>query len=305
MNRDLLIAVFASLVVHAAALPALPLHVEARSGTGTRPELVVLGVVRSAASPHPTEASSVTSSVPSTPSQPKRPAKDLPRAGEPEPQPKPEEAKPVRPRLPDVDLPQIDLDHRLAMARRRAEAAAETLASAWQSLRERAARAAETSGSRKPDESRERQPSAGRQPEAPEARPIPSVPSPPPTPARRRTPAPSTGSRARPGSEDATRGANRQVRAEYLAEVLSRVQAAKFYPLRARRRREHGTVKVRFTIRATGELGTVKVCNSSGRSGLDRAAVQTVRRAAPFSPFPDALRAHELHVVVPIVYQLR
>jgi protein TonB len=124
-------------------------------------------------------------------------------------------------------------------------------------------------------------------------------------PSRRRTPAPSAGARARPGSEEATKGANRQVRAEYLAEVLSRVQAAKFYPLRARRRREHGTVKVRFTIRATGELGAVEVAGSSGRSCLDRAAVQTVRRAALFPPFPEALRANELHVVVPIVYQLR
>lgn len=312
MNRDLLIAVFASLVVHATALPALPLHVEARSGTGTRPELVVLGVVRSAASPQVAEETPARTSAPATSPRPEPQAQEPPSAevaATREPQPAPEHQprmkEPARPRLPDIDLPQLDLDQRLAMARRRAESATETLASAWQRLQEQTRAAEEAACPPEPSENKEPQPSDEGDPQQAEAPAKPSAPSSPVTPAQRRTPAPSAGARGRPGSEEATKGANRQVQAEYLAEVLSRVQMAKFYPRQARRRREHGTVKVRFTIQATGALGAVEVSGSSGRSRLDEAAVRTVRRAAPFPPFPEALRAHELHVVVPIVYQLR
>ena len=43
-------------------------------------------------------------------------------------------------------------------------------------------------------------------------------------------------------------------------------------------------------IRANGTLESVRVRRTSGHSELDNAAIGIVRLAAPFEPFPSALR---------------
>ncbi len=47
-----------------------------------------------------------------------------------------------------------------------------------------------------------------------------------------------------------------------------------------------GATLVRFSINGNGGLGAVSVAKSSGSSKLDQAAVQVIRRAAPFPPPP-------------------
>ena len=49
-------------------------------------------------------------------------------------------------------------------------------------------------------------------------------------------------------------------------------------------------------IAADGSLRDVVVVSSSGQSGLDQAAVQILKLAAPFAPFPDSLR-HDYDVL--------
>jgi periplasmic protein TonB len=62
------------------------------------------------------------------------------------------------------------------------------------------------------------------------------------------------------------------------------------YPLEAHRTGT-GYPVLEVAIAADGSLKAVTVVSSSGQRGLDQAAVQILRLAAPFAPFPDALRS--------------
>lgn len=48
----------------------------------------------------------------------------------------------------------------------------------------------------------------------------------------------------------------------------------------------HGTALVGFEIGALGALASVRILRSLGSEGLDRAALDHIRRAAPFPPPP-------------------
>jgi len=62
------------------------------------------------------------------------------------------------------------------------------------------------------------------------------------------------------------------------------------FPEAARSRSAAGSPVLEVAIRADGSLQQVMVRRSSGRRELDNAAIRTVRLAAPFDPFPPAMR---------------
>lgn len=74
--------------------------------------------------------------------------------------------------------------------------------------------------------------------------------------------------------------------ATWSAAIQSRIARQQRYP-----RGDHGEgrVRVRMVIERSGALSEVGIAQSSGRAALDRAAVQAVRRAAPFPPAPEGL----------------
>ena len=63
-----------------------------------------------------------------------------------------------------------------------------------------------------------------------------------------------------------------------------------YYPPAARARNIYGEVRLLVAIRSNGKLEQVKILKSSGYGVLDEAALQSVRQAAPFQPFPAELR---------------
>ncbi|MDP3937576.1 MAG: energy transducer TonB [Deltaproteobacteria bacterium] len=86
-------------------------------------------------------------------------------------------------------------------------------------------------------------------------------------------------------------------RDDRIAEIHARIQAALLYPREARRRGVEGTVHLRFALAEDGRVRRVDVRESSGARLLDRASIETVRRAQPF-PFV----AGDLEV--PVVFRL-
>ena len=62
------------------------------------------------------------------------------------------------------------------------------------------------------------------------------------------------------------------------------------FPSQARNRQAPGNPVLEVAIRADGSLQQVIVRRSSGRRDLDNAAIGIVRLAAPFDPFPPAMR---------------
>ncbi|NWO05737.1 MAG: energy transducer TonB [Alteromonadaceae bacterium] len=61
------------------------------------------------------------------------------------------------------------------------------------------------------------------------------------------------------------------------------------YPQQARRAGIHGNLRLLVQVRKDGTIREVAILESSGSSVLDDAAIQIVRRAAPFAPFPEDL----------------
>jgi protein TonB len=71
-----------------------------------------------------------------------------------------------------------------------------------------------------------------------------------------------------------------------------------FYPDVAQRYGD-GDVRLRVVIAADGALNSAEILSSSGIQALDTAAMTTVERSAPFSPFPEELaqKTPELEII--------
>ncbi len=61
------------------------------------------------------------------------------------------------------------------------------------------------------------------------------------------------------------------------------VDAVKQYPAQALRRREQGTIEVRVSLNARGEIVTIEAAQAEPRL-LVQAALEAVRKAAPYPP---------------------
>jgi protein TonB len=85
--------------------------------------------------------------------------------------------------------------------------------------------------------------------------------------------------------------------------ILRRVEELKRYPASARVERAEGKVVVKAVINEDGSIGEVEVFQSSGHSGLDKAAVETMRQAAPFH-LPRPLGQPRMTIKIPMSYRL-
>lgn len=80
--------------------------------------------------------------------------------------------------------------------------------------------------------------------------------------------------------------------AAYIDAFRARVEEIgnKNYPALARQKKIFGNVRLIVAILPTGHVKDITVLKSSGYPILDAAAVQSVRLAEPFQPFPAAIR---------------
>jgi len=89
---------------------------------------------------------------------------------------------------------------------------------------------------------------------------------------------------ARAASRDAagnSRQAGNAAVSNYPGKVLQKLRRAL-----PRRSSGKGEVYISFRVSANGSVGSIRIARSSGSPALDSAALETVRRAAPFPPIP-------------------
>ena len=86
----------------------------------------------------------------------------------------------------------------------------------------------------------------------------------------------------------------------YNAQILGHLQRFKRYPSVARG--AVGTVTVRFALNRAGEVIRSEVTKSSGNSVLDQEALEILRRANPFPPFPAAKAGADDFYIAPIKF---
>jgi TonB family protein len=114
-----------------------------------------------------------------------------------------------------------------------------------------------------------------------------------PTRPRAQTPSSAAGGISRGGSA---------ADANYHGRVAAHLARHKRFPSDARRRGEHGSAGIDFTIDGRGRVTAVRIARSSGHISLDRAAEAMVWRASPFPAPPDG---RPRRFSVPVSYSIR
>jgi periplasmic protein TonB len=83
---------------------------------------------------------------------------------------------------------------------------------------------------------------------------------------------------------------------ELLRAIRRQIQQTHAYPDAARREGLQGTALVAFRIASDGAVERLEIERSSGSRILDDASLRTIRRAAPYPPYPDWIR-------IPLTYK--
>jgi TonB family protein len=91
----------------------------------------------------------------------------------------------------------------------------------------------------------------------------------------------------------------------YLAQVKAGVRNHWIFPPQAREKRATGRLTAVFTIDKTGKLLRIVVEESSGFPILDHAAMEAVRGASPFPPFPDHITLERLNIRAMFDYRIK
>ena len=90
----------------------------------------------------------------------------------------------------------------------------------------------------------------------------------------------------------------------YMVVVRDWLERHKRYPLKAKRRKQEGVVKLWFKVDTTGRVVNFRVEESSGYATLDDEVVRMLKRAEPL-PLPDESWTDSLVMIVPINFSLR
>jgi protein TonB len=88
----------------------------------------------------------------------------------------------------------------------------------------------------------------------------------------------------------------------YPGQIVSKLRRSLRYPAEARRNRVTGEVHVSFVVSANGSTDRIRVVRSSGSPALDQAALETVRRAAPFPAIPREAGRESWAFTVPLAF---
>lgn len=91
----------------------------------------------------------------------------------------------------------------------------------------------------------------------------------------------------------------------YIGQVQRSVEGAKRYPEASRRAGRQGKLKIQFTILKNGEVENVKLLTETPYPNLNREAVAAVKRAAPFTGFPNNIMEQSLKVILPFRFELQ
>jgi len=90
----------------------------------------------------------------------------------------------------------------------------------------------------------------------------------------------------------------------YQDSIKQKIQENKRYPRWALRARHQGVALVVFDVKPGGDIGNLKLRQSSGFKELDQEARDVVKRAAPFLGFPQGMEVQKITIEVNIVFML-
>jgi len=90
--------------------------------------------------------------------------------------------------------------------------------------------------------------------------------------------------------------------ASYFSRIKHQIERVWSYPNDAARKGVSGKLSLRFRLSKDGNLVDVQLLDTSGSNILDAAAVEAVKGAAPFYPFPVTIDRETLSILATFVY---
>ena len=99
-------------------------------------------------------------------------------------------------------------------------------------------------------------------------------------------------------------GGDQGARASYVAIVSSLLNKHRIYPSKARSKGIEGKLTLVLELRRSGDVMLAEIRSSSGVDLLDEAALEMVRKARPFPPFPPNLDQNVLRFNLPISFSI-
>ncbi|MBF0329762.1 MAG: energy transducer TonB [Nitrospirae bacterium] len=90
----------------------------------------------------------------------------------------------------------------------------------------------------------------------------------------------------------------------YMRRLRDKIENAWVYPQEAAERGIYGDLRIKFTIRKDGRLGSVELVRTSGHKSLDDAAIRALRSAEPYWPLPDEWGEDGLTITGQFIYSL-
>jgi len=112
----------------------------------------------------------------------------------------------------------------------------------------------------------------------------------------------SSGQSASSGGGGKSSAAGNAAVSNYPGKVAAKLRCALRYPAEARRQKLRGVVQVSFVVSASGGVGSIRLASSSGSPILDKAALEAVRRAAPFPAIPASAGRSSWPFSVPLAF---
>lgn len=97
------------------------------------------------------------------------------------------------------------------------------------------------------------------------------------------------------------KGGDATAHRQYLGQLRTHLEKAKVNP----RTTLIGTAVVRLTVKSDGVLVAQRIVKSSGSKVLDNAAIDSIKKAAPFPPIPSAVGKDTVEVSVPFKFSVR
>jgi len=88
------------------------------------------------------------------------------------------------------------------------------------------------------------------------------------------------------------------------AALQSRLRFNRYYPRSAIRRGWEGRVELSVQIDSRGQIGTIRILQSSGHSLLDQAAIQSIEGLARLPEADILLDQQAVEITVPVIYRL-
>ena len=101
-------------------------------------------------------------------------------------------------------------------------------------------------------------------------------------------------------ASEAKKGGSATEKSTYMGQISRHLDGKKVRP----KSRQSGTVIVRFTIDARGQVLSSEIAKSSGSKVLDAAALASIAKASPFPPMPEGWSGEPFVITVPFMYRV-